>query len=139
MTGQTTCCNNCNQCQYIIDTPTIVSTTTGKTRNIIGNIKCTTRNLIYIITCQKCMKQYIGETKRELKRRLYEHIYTIRNNKATPVAEHFNQPNHNLSHFKASGLCKMQSSSTQIRRKRELAYIIDFGTLSPNGINKKEG
>ena len=30
-----------------------------------GGRHCTTRNLVYLITCTNCAKQYVGETKRE--------------------------------------------------------------------------
>jgi hypothetical protein len=128
----------CNQCKYIKATTTITSTTTGSTHNIVGQITCNTRNLIYLVACQICSKQYIGETKRHLKKRIYEHIYSIRNNKPTPIAQHFNKPGHDISHFEASGLCKMYGTSTNSRRQCELKYITSINTLSPNGINRKD-
>jgi hypothetical protein len=131
-------CGECNQCKYIKATTTITSTTTGSTHNIVGQITCNTRNLIYLVTCQKCSKQYVGETKRHLKKRIYEHIYSIRNNKPTPIAQHFNTPGHDISHFEASGLCKMYGTSTNSRRQCELKYITSINTLSPNGINRKD-
>ena len=138
-TGKTKRCGNCNQCQFITENNTITSSVTGKVHNVIGEISCNTRNIIYIITCQKCTKQYIGETKRELKKRIYEHIYTIRSHKPTPVSEHFNQIDHNLSHFKASGLFKVNTKNTRKRRLCEQKYITEFNTLAPKGINQREG
>ncbi|XP_070570116.1 uncharacterized protein [Ptychodera flava] len=137
-TGETKRFGNCNQCQFITETNTITSSTTGKTHNIIGKISCNTRNLIYIITCQKCSKQYIGETKRELKRRIYEHIYTIRSRKPTPVSEHFNQLDHSPSHFQATGLHKVHTTNTRKRRLCEQKYIVDIDTLTPRALTKEK-
>ena len=36
-------------------------------------------NLIYIINCSECGLQYIGETKRPLRQRMYEHFKSVRN------------------------------------------------------------
>ena len=56
-------------------------------------------NLIYMIQCNRCHLQYIGETKRRLKDRFNEHRRTTDNpnNKSNPTtaAEHFlSSPNH---------------------------------------------
>ena len=42
---------------------------TGETRPIKFNLTCETKNLIYMIQCNRCNLQYIGETKRRLKDR----------------------------------------------------------------------
>ena len=39
---------------------------------INANITCSSNKLIYCLTCDKCGKQYIGETERELKERIQE-------------------------------------------------------------------
>ena len=39
---------------------------TGETRTIKSNLTCDTKNLIYMIQCNRCNLQYIGETKRRL-------------------------------------------------------------------------
>ena len=72
---------------------------TGETRTIKSNLTCDTENLIYMIQCNRCNLQYIGETKRRLKDRFNEHRRTIDNpntkSKPTTAAEHFlSSPNH---------------------------------------------
>ena len=72
---------------------------TGETRTIKSNLTCDTKNLIYMIQCNRCNLQYIGETKRRLKDRFNEHRRTIDNpntkSKPTTAAEHFlSSPNH---------------------------------------------
>lgn len=41
--------------------------------------------------------QYVGETKRSAMIRWKEHGCDVNNKKETPVAQHFNQPNHKFS------------------------------------------
>ena len=51
-------------------------------------------NIIYLITCTKCKKHYVGETKRTLLIRTKEYLADIRHNRDTPVAKHFNTEGH---------------------------------------------
>ena len=46
---------------------------TGETRTIHDHIDCNSKNLICMIHCLRCNKEYIGETKRRLKDRFNEH------------------------------------------------------------------
>ena len=52
---------------------------TGQSFKIKSHITCETFNVIYMIQCTKCNLQYIGETKRRLKDRFYEHRRPIIN------------------------------------------------------------
>ena len=81
---------------------------------------------------------YIGETKRELRVRIKEHIYSIKTHKDTPVAAHFNSQCHSMNDFQFSGLCKVFSKTDKIRKQLELKIIHELDTLSPNGLNKKD-
>ena len=46
--------------------------------------------MIYCLTCKICKKQYVGQTKRKLIRRLYEHFRNIKNKKKDdPVGRHW--------------------------------------------------
>ena len=42
-------------------------------RFITSHITCNTKNVIYMVQCNRCNLQYIGETKRRLKDRFNEH------------------------------------------------------------------
>jgi len=59
---------DCATCPYIshgLTTYTFFST--GETHPIKCNLTCETENLIYMNQCNRCILQYIGETKRRLK------------------------------------------------------------------------
>ena len=97
-------CNdiNCNVCIYSNRSNTI------KIKNYIFPIlcssSCSSKNFIYIIYCNICKTFYIGQSKRSVKERIYEHIYSIKNHfpfkyNNTTVANHFNLKFHNLSNF----------------------------------------
>ena len=76
--GSFRCGKNCATCPYISDGLTTYSFfSTNETRHINSNLTCDTKNLIYMIQCNRCNLQYIGETKRRLKDRFNEHRRTI--------------------------------------------------------------
>ena len=78
--GSFRCEKNCATCPYIshgLTTYTLFST--GETHPIKSNLTYETKNLIYMIQCNCCNLQYIGETKRRLKDRFNEHRRTIDN------------------------------------------------------------
>ena len=60
--GSFRCGKNCATCPYIchgLTTYTFFST--GETRPIKSNLTCETKNLIYMIQCNRCNLQYIGD------------------------------------------------------------------------------
>jgi len=71
---------------------------TGKIRTIHDHIDCNSKNLIYMIHCLCCNKQYIGETKRRLKDRFNEHRRPVDrptpSSRPTAVSDHFISDNH---------------------------------------------
>ena len=76
--GSFRCGKNCSTCPYIshgLTTYTFFSS--GETLPIKSNLTCDTKNLIYIIQCNRCNLRYIGETKRRLKDRFNEHRRAI--------------------------------------------------------------
>ena len=103
---------------------------------------CNTKNVVYILTCPKCQKQYIGETKREFKVRYSEHTADIRHNRDTPVAQHFNLPSHiNTGEPTAKILSTISgdpNTTTQTRKNTESKWIHNLRTIAPWGINRKK-
>jgi hypothetical protein len=56
---------------------------------INGHFDCKTTNCVYIIICLYCNMVYIGETKKTINDRVYQHLQT------TVIGHHFNKKNHN--------------------------------------------
>ncbi|OCT97277.1 hypothetical protein XELAEV_18009502mg [Xenopus laevis] len=53
-------------------------------------INCKTAGVVYIMKCA-CGKNYVGKTRRELKRRILEHVGDVKNKRNTSVATHINE------------------------------------------------
>ena len=109
---------------------------------INDNLNCKSKNLIYLIECKKCTKQYIGETKRQLHERFGEHRRSIQNHhqltKPTPVSAHFNQPGHSINHLLLTPLELIHSKRDSVRKAREAHFINKAMTLEPLGINRRD-
>ena len=90
---------NCRYCPRMNKPKYFTCTYTGYryTTKLRGH--CTTINLVYLITCTNCAKQYVGETKREFKFRMAEHIRDTRVKRETAVSIHFNEPGHSFENM----------------------------------------
>ena len=54
--------NRCKACNYIAEANTFASSYNNRTFSITSAMGCKTSNIIYVITCKQCGKQYDGET-----------------------------------------------------------------------------
>ena len=91
---------------------------------ITTTITCTTKNIIYLITCLKCLIQYVGESHRMLKERFAEHQGYVKNkilSKAT--GQHFNLPGHSLSDMHITSLEHVHNNDHTFRKIGEKMYI----------------
>ena len=106
-------CNktNCRYCLKLDTSGQIISPITGRKYNTIRCCSCKTNNIIYCITCQVCLKQYIGHTKRTLSEQMCEHFrYITQHNSTQSVGRHFNSEEH-------SGLGSVKPQVLQFGRK----------------------
>jgi len=95
---------------------------------------CTTSDLIYVLSCRKCSKLYIGETGRRLGDRFREHIRSVGANTDLPVGKHFSSPGHSVGDMLVSVICA-GFRTTMVRRSMEARLIFRHKTLQPNGMN----
>ena len=132
-------CNTpCPICPYIQEGKVVRSTQSDKIVEINANITCSSKNLIYCLTCDKCGEQYIGETERELKERIQEHLGYIRNSKLNQATgEHFNLDGHFIFDMKVTVIEKLHKTDRATREIRESMYIRDFHS-ELSGINKSK-
>jgi len=119
------------------------STTTKRTyiKHHIGN--CTTKNVIYMLTCIICNHQYVGQTKRQLRIRIGEHLADIRHSRDSPVALHFNKELHSVNSLRCEIIESLkgnpeEDTSKTLRDRREQFWIHQLQTKYPNGINKRD-
>ena len=62
-----------------------------KITKVPKHITCELSDIIYLITCKKCDKYYLGETGRPFRKRIYEHKLSVSKPKETiitPVSKH---------------------------------------------------
>ena len=62
----------CFTCKLMTPTKNAISSS-GASVNLKKQTNCKTANIIYLITCTQCDKQYVGETKRALNERMNGH------------------------------------------------------------------
>ena len=144
--GETCTREHCKWCEKITQNQRIKSCQTkDKHRKILPiEVDCGSCNLIYVITCVNCRKQYVGETKRSFRDRITEHDRDIRLKKDTTLSKHFNAP-----HMKCSWdnikldivelIFGDPTHKSNLRLQRETNWIVSLQTLEPQGLNVKLG
>ena len=129
-------CNRCVYCSYILTGDHVKSSASEYHHEIQHVVDCNSSNVIYLITCQKCRMQYVGETDRKLKDRFSEHQGYVRNKVLSKsTGKHFNLPGHSLSDMKIRVIEKIQNKDPFFRKQREHMYIYKFNTKL-KGMNK---
>lgn len=107
-----------------------------------GRFDCTAAGVVYVITCQRCHKPYIGETGRRLSDRFGEHLRSVEGFKQNPryqgggfpLAEHFNLPDHNQVHDVRVSVVRQVKGGTPLRQREERRLIFQVGHTSPRGL-----
>jgi hypothetical protein len=109
---------------------------------ILGDKKCldcTTSNIIYLVTCQRCKMQYVGETRQKFASRMNNHRSNIISKAEILIYQHFNGPC-TMNHFFAQPIEKIIGDglkTTQLRKKRETFWIKELRTMFPYGLNDR--
>ena len=130
-------CNNCVACHYIKEGKSIE--TDNAQWKINKRVNCSTKNVIYLLECNKnnCRQKYVGETERNFRERVKEHIGYARTCKLNqPSGFHFNLPGHSIHNMKFTIIEKVKSNDPIYRRERERFHIEKFDTFH-FGLNKK--
>ena len=132
-------CNKCSVCPFIQEGKTVKATSTNFKVDINSSVTCSTTNVIYLLGCDKCPQQYIGETERMLKDRFLEHKgYANTNNQTKATGLHFSQKGHSVNNMKITILEKVFNENPQFRKQREKMYIQKFNTKY-KGLNRING
>jgi hypothetical protein len=137
-----TACGNsrlCLTCKHIPTCNSVTSNATNMSFKLQTDLNCSSNNIIYLIECENCGKQYIGQTKRSLRLRFNNHRFDIENERKTVVSAHFNRACH-LDDCKIIPIFKcptMESDeeTTRIRLDIEQYFIKTLKTYAPYGMN----
>ena len=106
----------------------------NKTTYVIRHtFSCQSKNIVYLISCAKCKKQYVGSTTQQLNTRINHHRSSILNKKSTYIHKHFNLPDHHITHLRVQPIdtTSPPDSSVQDLRKLESFWIATLRTKKP--------
>ena len=137
-------CNHpsCATCKHLNCSKHFTSTKTGTSYTIRHNFSCISRNLIYLITCKKCHKQYVGLTTTQLNIRINHHRSNILNHKHIYLCVHFNFPDHSLEDLSVQAIDRVPDDCQNYLdelQKLEVYWIQVLKTLQPLGLNVSKG
>ena len=125
----------CLCCNYILTSNTYQDTDKLNTYTITDSLNCNSSNIIYLITCNKCDKKYVGQTSLTLKNRLNNHRSNINLNKPTAIGIHFNEPRHSHKNLKILPIIDITQHNKFNRDKIEKSYMTKLNTIYPHGLN----
>ena len=141
--GQSYPCNHplCHLCPHVQPQDYFTSTATNKTYPIQHNLTCQSKNVIYLVTCQKCPAQYVGLTHCKLNQRFWNHRHAIQTHKDTALSIHMNDHD-NPWDFTVTPIFQSlpQPHLTQTPTLEELEsfFIQLLDTMEPQGMNSFE-
>ena len=85
---------DCQYCAKLNKRGTITDHYSKRTYRTRYNVTCMSQNLIYCICCTRCNKFYVGQTKRQFRKRMYEHYRDIKtSNPQKTLGCHFSTEN----------------------------------------------
>ena len=129
----------CSICPWILETKVATATNSRYKLDIVSHLTCQSNNVIYVISCNKCNVQYVGETDRSLKDRFNEHKGYVRTKKLNmTTGAHFNLPGHSVSDMSVMAIHKIYNKDTPYRKELEKEMISNFNTFH-RGLNKTPG
>ena len=127
----------CTHCKYITETDTFSSTTNSSNFNVKTSLTCSSQGVIYLISCKKCQKQYVGQTQKKCSVRMNSHRFDIKHHpdSYTNVSEHFNSSDHSINDFSFMPIDSVSNNWQRLLKETKWMYLL--GTISPNGMNSK--
>ena len=130
----------CRLCPMLITDTSVRSKLNKRKHRIYGEFTCQTTNLVYMLECKKCGKQYIGQTVLSFAHRVAKHLLTINGKGSDKLALHFNNDGHGIHHISFQPIAKLPNGIGKRETEKQLqelesAWIKRLGTLQPVGLN----
>ena len=132
--GMKKCNRPCPIDIHVWPAKSVISTHNGEKHTINGEFTCFTSGVVYLTTCEKCKKQYVGQTGRTFHTRIREHMYDIKRGKKTSGI-HYTSEGHEHSDFRVQIIEKVTPNTEFHRLEREEYWIKKFVTMTPFGLN----
>ena len=104
----------CLTCSHM-NTSQIISSKEKHSYPIRGNFNYKSNEIIYVMTCNICNIQYVGETSNSMNCRCTRHESSIRNNKDHPVAIHYRSYNHIIDDYSITIVDQEKNKNRRLR------------------------
>ena len=114
------CKPKCTTCSHLSCKNHFTSTKTKTTYPIRHSFTCQSSNLVYLLTCKRCNKQYVGLTTSQLNVRINHHRSNILNKRAIYISQHFNFEDHSLSHLVVQPIDTIKDNPQPLQELRKL-------------------
>jgi hypothetical protein len=137
ITGTKPCNKSCSICPYVLKSKDFISTHTNERFIMTGSYTCSTKGVIYLTTCSKWLKQYVGQTGRRLIDRVREYLNCICLQKEV-TGIHYNSVGHTHNNFQVQIIEKVSPNTPNYRLERKELWIKKLSTKTPNGLNKQD-
>ena len=129
-----TCGNvRCQVCPVLTSYNFVASTSNSRTYPIDPSLRCMTTGVIYLLTCRRCQKQYVGQTAKTMRERLARHRVKFRTAPMS-VYSHFRRYHH-LDVLDVSVTLLARETDENLRTEREKQWIQRLETTIPKGLN----
>ena len=134
---RTSCKTHCENCR-LLSHAEISDTSCQVTYSPVQDITCHMRNVVYAIIRTKCWPTvHVGETERELRERMTEHLRDMRLRKDKPINFHFGEKGHTQHDMAFTVLEKVYAAERIERQLREGLWIRKLSTVQPGGLQCK--
>ncbi len=134
----------CRHCPKIDKSGVVHNLLNNRQYNCIIKADCQTNNLIYLLTCDLCGKQYVGQTLNRIMDRVNSHLNDIKHQRETPLARHMRThgtTNNYPITIKILHLISAEPRSKkgqELRDKWETTWMARLNSYVPNGLNIKD-
>jgi len=133
----------CGVCAYVTNTQSFTNTDGSLEYKIMANLNCNSKNVVYLVQCKSCSKQYVGSASTKFRLRFNNYKACFKKCSSGITApqmsfhSHFCQANHNGMNDWAFTLIDQSQDLTSLR-KREVFWQDTLKTFIPLGLNEKE-
>ena len=122
----------CPTCIHM-NTSQVISNKHNHPYLITGNFNCKSSEIVYVMTCNICNIQYVGETSNTMNCRCRGHESSIRTEKDHPVAIQHRSYNHTIDDYSITIVDKEKNKNRRLRL--EESWMTLLNTLTPRGLN----
>lgn len=129
-----TCTNKrCLVCPRLTHTKYLASKHTGKHFPLRQKLTCQTKGVVYVLACELCGKQYVGQTSSTLRHRFAQHKYNF-TRAPMSLYSHFLRF-HRIKSLDVKIIIVESVPGPDERLRREEWWINHLSTVIPHGLN----